>query len=93
MPRPSTDARAALDIANAAETEALQGHALRALSRAHISSGTTGLRRSGLATNLLRVSVQVRHGCPIASIAAILASATMKARIGDSDGADALARR
>jgi predicted ATPase/class 3 adenylate cyclase len=87
-----THARTALDIARAAETEALQAQALRALTLAYYEwDHWTEALDAG--EDLLRVSAQAQPRLSHRQLAAILAMATMKSRMGDRDGSDRLARQ
>ncbi len=87
-----THARAALDIARTAETEALQAHALRALTIAYYEWDHWA---EALETGeeLLRVSTQAQPRLSHRQLAAVLAMAIIKARMGDRDGSDRLARQ
>jgi class 3 adenylate cyclase/tetratricopeptide (TPR) repeat protein len=87
-----THARTALDIARAAETEALQAHALRGLVTAYYEWDHWP---EAIATGeeLLRLSAQPQPRLSHRQLAAVLALAIIKARIGDRDGADRLARQ
>jgi class 3 adenylate cyclase/tetratricopeptide (TPR) repeat protein/ribosomal protein L40E len=87
-----THARAALDIARAAETEALQAHALRALTLAYYDWDHWA-EALAAGEDLLRVSAQAQPRFSHRQLAAVLAMATMKSRMGDRDGSDRLARQ
>lgn len=86
-----THARAALDIARAAETEALQAHALRALTFAYYEWDHWADALE-VGEELLRVSALAQPRLSHRQLAAILAMATIRARTGDRDGSDRLAR-
>lgn len=87
-----THAHTALDIATAAETEALQAHALRALSLAYYEwDRWTEMLKAG--NELLTVSAHASLRVSYRQLAAMLAMAVVKARMGDRDGADQLARQ
>jgi predicted ATPase/class 3 adenylate cyclase len=87
-----THARAALDIARAAETEALQAQALRALAIAYYEwDHWAEALEAG--EELLHISTQAQPRLSHRQLAAILAMATIKARSGDRDGSDRLARQ
>lgn len=82
----------ALQIATKAETEALQAHALRALVLAYFEwdhwkeAITAGEELRAISAH---INVRLSHR----QLAAMLALATTKARMGDRDGADVLSRR
>lgn len=84
-------ARVALDIANAAEVEAMQGHALSTLVIAYFEwDHWQEAIKAG--EELLNVSTQAAVRRSHRKLAAVLAMAIVKARMGDRDGADVLAR-
>ncbi|HEU5348531.1 MAG TPA: hypothetical protein VFU63_07950, partial [Ktedonobacterales bacterium] len=85
-------ARVALDFANTSETEALQGHALSALVIAYFE-WDHWQEALDAGEQLLNVSTQAVVLRSHRLLASVLAMATAKARMGDHDGADALARR
>lgn len=85
-------ARHALDIATKAEAEALQGHALRALVLANFEWDHWAETLSA-GEELLNVTTQATPRLSHRHLAAVLAVAITKARMGDRDGADALTRR
>lgn len=85
-------ARTALEVATAAETEALQGHALRALIIAHFEwDHWPETIKAG--DELLQMTTQANVRLSHRHLAAVLAVATARARRGDYDRAEALARR
>jgi class 3 adenylate cyclase len=85
-------ARQALEIANAAETGALQTNALRGLVIAYYewNRWTEALKYGD---ELLAIAAQASPRLSHRQLAALLAMADIKARMGDRDGADALARK
>lgn len=87
-----THARIGLDIATVAEKEALQAHALRALTIAYFEwDRWTETLKAG--NELLAVSTQAPPRPSHRQLAAMLAMAVATARTGDRDGADRLARQ
>lgn len=85
-------AQTALDIANAAETEALQAHALRGLVIAYYEwDHWPETLKTG--AELLNISPQAQATLSHRQLAAVLAIAIVKARMGDRDGSDVLARQ
>ncbi|HEX6123574.1 MAG TPA: hypothetical protein VFY89_10460, partial [Ktedonobacterales bacterium] len=85
-------AQTALQIARSAEAEALQAHALRALVIAYFEwDRWPEMDKPG--EELLSVSTRTNVRLSHRQAGALLALATAKARTGDRDQADALARR
>ncbi len=85
-------ARISLDIATKSETEALRSHALRALLIAYLEwdRWPEALKVGAeLVDVALHTNVRLSHR----HLAALLALAIVKARTGDIDGADEIARR
>ena len=85
-------AQTALQIARAAEAEALEAHALRALVVAYFE-WDRWLEMPKPGDELLNVSTRTTVRLSHRQVGALLALATARARMGDRDGAETLARR